>query len=256
MSAYAILGATGQTGGSILQLLGENPKNKINVLVRSRSKLEKAYPPLASNSNISVFEGSITDTSNLASCLKDTRAVFLTVAVSVNIPGVSVSMDTAKAVVSALQSLKTQDTAFKAPRLVILSSASLDDKFWRGAPSFVHSIMYTANAHIYDDLAAAERYLRQHEDWLDLTFVMPGGLTHDVQQGHELSETKQQTFISFLDLAAGMIEVADSGGEWEGKHVSVVLKEGRKAGFEWGAPLAIGQGLLFSFFPWLYRWLS
>ena len=255
MSAYAILGATGQTGGSILKLLGDNPKNEVNVLVRSRSKLEKSYPPLSANKNIRVFEGSISNAQTLAECLKGTKAVFLTVAVTVNAPDTSISVDTAKAVITALQNLKETDPHFKPPRLVVLSSASLDDKFWGGGPEFVHKIMYSANAFIYDDLKRAETYLRQYEDWLEMTFVMPGGLSHDVQQGHELSEEKQQTFISFLDLAAGMVEVADADARWDGKHVSVVLKGGRKAKIEYWAPVILGRGLLTYLFPWAYGWL-
>lgn len=84
---------------------------------------------------------------------------------------------------------------------------------------------------------------------------MPGGLTHDVQKGHELSAERQQTFISFLDLAAGMVEVADADARWEGKHVSVVLKGDRKARFEWWAPVVLGKGLLCHVCPWLYEWL-
>ncbi|KAF9698019.1 hypothetical protein EKO04_004191 [Ascochyta lentis] len=256
MSAYAILGATGQTGGSILRLLGESPTNKVNVLVRSRSKLEKFYPPLSTNSNIKVFQGNISDIPTLAQCLKGTKSAFLTVAVTDNIPGCSISLDTAHAVIEALQNLKAEDPAFKAPRLIVLSSASLDEKFWDGAPEFVHNIMYAANAYIYDDLKRAETYLRKHQDWLHVTFVMPGGLTHDVQQGHELSTERQQTFISFLDLGAGMIEVADAeGSRWDGGHVSVVLKDGRKAKFEWWAPVVLGKGLLCYLCPWLYGWL-
>lgn len=255
MSTYSILGATGQVGGSILELLGSSPKHSINVLVRSHAKLQKTYPSLSSKPNIRVFEGNISDIATLSHCLQGTSAVFLTVAVTENIPGVSISLDTAHAVISALKSLKAQDPHFKPPRLVVLSSASLDIKYWKTVPSFVHNMMYAANVHIYDDLARAETYLRQYEDWLDMTFVMPGGLSHDVQQGHELSAENQQTFISFLDLAAGMIEVADADARWEGKHVSVVLKGGRKARIEWWAPVILGKGLLCYLCPWIYKWL-
>lgn len=55
MSAYAILGATGNVGLSILQLLGEPPNHSIHVLVRSRAKLEKLYPSLSSRGNIKVW---------------------------------------------------------------------------------------------------------------------------------------------------------------------------------------------------------
>lgn len=70
MSAYATLGTTSQVGGSILHILGENTDYKINVVVRSRSKLEHSYPPVVSNKNIHIFEGSVSDIPTLASCTR------------------------------------------------------------------------------------------------------------------------------------------------------------------------------------------
>jgi hypothetical protein len=134
--------------------------------VRSRSKLEKLYPSLASKPNIKVFEGSISDQNTLCACLTGTRAVFLTVAVKANIPGCTISIDTAKAVVAALETLKEKDEKFRTPRLVVLSSASLDDRFWRGVPRILHTIMHSAAFYIYEDLKVAEKYLREQEDWL------------------------------------------------------------------------------------------
>jgi hypothetical protein len=107
MSAYAILGATRQVGGSILSVLGGNPSARIHVLVRSRAKLEKSYPGLNSNPNIIVYEGTVTDIPLLTACLANTHSIFLTVAVTENKPGVKISVETAHAVVSALQSLRT-----------------------------------------------------------------------------------------------------------------------------------------------------
>ncbi|KAJ4336420.1 hypothetical protein N0V87_005436 [Didymella glomerata] len=177
MSAYATLGATGQVGGSILHILSENTDYKINVLVRSRSKLEHSYPPVVSNKNIHIFEGSVSDIPTLASCLKELRPAFLCVAVTENTPDVTISVDTTEAVTKAFQWLQSRNRAFKPPRLVVSSSASLDTKFWRTVPSFVHNVMYAANSHIYDNLARAETYLRQHEDWLNIT-----------QRNHDLGE--------------------------------------------------------------------
>jgi putative NADH-flavin reductase len=258
MSAYAILGATGQTGSSILTLLGESPTANINILVRSRSKLETLYPSLPSKKNIKVFEGNISDHSALCACLLGTRAVFLTIAVNANIPGCTIATDTAKAVVAALKNLKeeSKDKAYKAPRLVVLSSASLDDKFWRDIPSFLHKFMYKAAYYIYEDLKIAEKYLREQEDWLSCTFVMPGGLSHDIQRGHELSTERQQTFVGFLDLAGAMIEVADEvDGRWDGQHVSVTLKPGLKGKVEWRVPIFLVIGLSCYWFPWVYKYL-
>lgn len=258
MSTYAILGATGSTGLSILQILGASPTAKVNVLVRSRSKLESLYPSLPSNPNITVFEGSISDHAILTSCLAHTNAAFLTVASTFNALGTRIAQDTGHAVVAALQQLRKDagSTPYKPPRLVVLSSASLDDKFWGTAPSFVHRFMWNANIHIYTDLEKQESYLRSHEDWLTCVFVMPGGLTHDVQKGHEISTERQQTFLGWLDLAAAMVEVADEGeGRWDGGRVSVVLKGGQKARFEWMAPVVLAKGFMCYMFPWLEKWL-
>jgi uncharacterized protein YbjT (DUF2867 family) len=91
MSAYPILGGTGSTGSSTLQLLSASPKNTINVLVRSKPKLHKIAPSSSNNPNIAIFEGSISDTEVLANCLTGTKAVFLTVAVVDNVPGTTIA---------------------------------------------------------------------------------------------------------------------------------------------------------------------
>lgn len=53
MSAYAILGATGQVGGSILSVPGANLLARIRVLVRSSAKLKNSYTGLNSNGSTS-----------------------------------------------------------------------------------------------------------------------------------------------------------------------------------------------------------
>jgi putative NADH-flavin reductase len=257
MSAYAILGATGNTGLSILQLLTKNPDKRIHVLVRSKSKLEKLFPGASSNPNIQIFEGSISDIQVLQACLKGSKAAFLTVAVTANIPGCSIAQDTATSVIEALQGLREQDKALKPPRLVVLSSAAMDDKFWIDTPAIVHKILGKASSYVYADLGVAESILRKEADWLSSVFVMPGGIVHDELNGHELSMTKQQTFVSFLDVAAGMIECADEEGErWDGAHVSVVLKDGKRARIEWWVPVYMVKGMLCHFFPWLYPYVA
>ncbi|KAH6621974.1 hypothetical protein C7974DRAFT_214213 [Boeremia exigua] len=255
MSSYAVLGGTGQIGGTILKLLGKDPKNKINVLVRSRAKLEKSYPSLSSNPNIRVFEGNISDIENLKQCITGTQAVLQAVAAVDNLPGCNIALETAQALVAALQSLRSSNSSFKPPRLVIISSSSMDHKLWSG-PAFVRNLIWYANDHIYEDLGRAETYLRQHEDWLDMTFMMPGALEHDVQLGHELSTERHHVYyISYWDCAAGMIEVADSEGQYEGKHVSIVLKPGLKTPFLWSRVPFLLLRILCYVCPWLYPWV-
>lgn len=98
---------------------------------------------------------------------------------------------------------------------------------------------------MYTDLQKAEAYLREQEDWLSAGFIAPGGIAHDVQRGHKLSATGQQTFISFLDVAADMIEVAhDESGRWDMQHVGVVGSSDVKAKLPFEAPVHIISGLL------------
>jgi uncharacterized protein YbjT (DUF2867 family) len=143
MSRYAILGATGRTGSSILKLLKASPTAKIKVLVRSKAKLEKVVPESTSNPNISIFESSISEISTLSQCLTNTKAVFLTVAVVGNVPETTIAQETAHAVVQALTRLKEKNVTFKPPRLIVLSSASIDNKVWTTTPAIVHNILHT-----------------------------------------------------------------------------------------------------------------
>lgn len=257
---YAILGATGQTGSSILSLLSASPTSQINLLVRSKEKLASISPSYLTNPNITIYESTISDIPTLAKCLSGIKAAFLTVAVQANIPGCSIATDTAHAVVAALKSLKEADVNFVPPRLVMLSSASVDMKFWKDTPSFVHSVLYACNSNIYKDLERAERYLRSESSWIKCTFMMPGGIIPHERAGHELSTEKQQTFVTFMDVAAAMIEVADDEeGKWDGENVSLVLKRGQVAKAVWWAPLVLpvvlGKGLIIHFLPWMYNWL-
>lgn len=248
---------------SILKLLDksatENPTSArdIHILIRSRSKLERLYPSALQNPRIKIFEGNISDNETLKKCLDGTRAVFLAVAVTDNKPGSTITMDTSKAVVDALESLKAQKSTFKPPRLIQLSAAPVDWKFLKHDAWFVRNIVTLANSNIYKDLAVAERYLRSQEDWLTTVFVLPGALSFDEQYGHELSLTHSQDgCVSFLDLAAGMIEAADDeSGKYDMQNVSVVLKGGRKIKFASYIPFTLLMGLIVHFFPFLYPYL-
>jgi putative NADH-flavin reductase len=257
MSTYAILGATGSTGTAILQLLSASPHNHINLLVRSQSKLANLSPSALSNPNIHIFESSISDIPTLTHCLTNTSAVFLAVAVNANVPGCSIAQDTAHAVISALSILKKDDAHFKPPRLIVLSAAPLEPALWPNPSTWQRKLLYCALSNLYADLELAHAYLRSQDSWVSSTFVMPGGIVHDVQAGHEVvADRHQEGFVSYLDVAAAMIEVADhEGGRWEGRNVSLVLKNGRKARVEWWAPWILGKGLVLHYFPWVYGWL-
>jgi uncharacterized protein YbjT (DUF2867 family) len=165
MSSYAILGATGNVGLNILQNLSQSPSNTIHAFVRSRSKLERLYPTASTSTNLKIYEGDISNIDSLARCLSGTKAAFLTVAVNDNIPGCSIAYDTACAVLAALENLRDETPGFRPPRLIILSSASLDSKFWNDTPQFVHAMVWRAMSNVYTDLERAEIFWRKQSDW-------------------------------------------------------------------------------------------
>ncbi|CAK4034450.1 aflX ordB monooxygenase oxidase [Lecanosticta acicola] len=251
MPSYAVLGATGNTGLSLIKVLLKSPENEIKAYCRSRAKLLKQCPPLAARENAQIFEGPLSRSEILAECLRGTRAAFLAVAQSENVPNCTVARDTAYSTIAALKILEREKTAL--PKLVILSSASLEPKFCGDVPGWVHTMLYYAASHVYKDLEQAEVMLRSEQNWItDSTWVKPGGLTHDTQKGHTVSKDHAVTPLSFLDLAAGMVEVAnDESGTYAMSNVSI-NPTSNKVAFPWNAPMALVRGLLFHFFPWSY----
>lgn len=257
MSSYAILGATGQVGGKVLQVLLNNPENELHVYVRSKSKLLKATPEVQENPKVQIFEGDLQDVELISNCLRGTKAVFMTVALTENLPGCSISMDCSRVVVEALRKIRHEQSAFKAPRLIVLSSAETSpwEQFSKDVPRFVYNSLWCANGYIYTDLAKAEHYLEQQSDWLTSVFVKPGGLVDDKARGHKLSLDRCYTFMSYADLAGAMVEVADEeANRWDMKAVSMVPETvgGR---FEWKAPYVLTKGLLAWFYPDMYMYI-
>jgi oxidoreductase AflX len=256
MPFYAVMGATGNTGQSLLNILSQSPDNSIHAYVRSKSKLLRLSPELSSAKNVKIFEGDLEDVDLICNCISGTRAVLMAIAMSDNMSGCRIAQDTARVVVAAMEKLRSKDANVKLPRVIVLSSASLDDYLCRDLPHFVHWMLLTCASNVYADLIKAEEYLRSQESWITSVFIKPGGLVHDKQKGHALSTERQQTFLSFLDLAAGMVEVADTEGDkWDMKNVSV-LPTAKDVKIEWMAPINLVKGLLCHFFPSTYPWLK
>jgi putative NADH-flavin reductase len=257
MPSYAVLGATGNTGQALLQVLLQSPDNHIRAYCRSRSKLLRLCPATVDNKHVRIFEGSLEDVSLLAECIRGTRAVFLAVAVIDNMPGCTIAQDTASVVVAALEKLKMEsDPIAKLPKLIVLSSASLEDSFCGDVPAFVHKVLSTAVSNLYKDLAEAEKFLRAQQSWISSTFIKPGGLVQDKQKGHQISMDTAKTPLSFLDLAAGMVEVADTdNGQYDMKNVSIIATANDVV-FPWDGLYFVFTGLLYHFLPWTYYYLG
>ena len=141
------------------------------------------------------------------------------------------------------------------PKLVVLSSATLDDHLSRHIPALLHWVLLRSASYVYQDLHDAERFLRAQQDWVSTIFIKPGALSVDRQRGHALSLTEEDSPLSYLDLAAGMIEAADDpDGGYDGRNVSVINTGGR-ARFPLGTPWCIFIGLLSHYFPALHPYL-
>ncbi|KAL9131067.1 MAG: hypothetical protein Q9217_000890 [Psora testacea] len=252
MPTYAILGATGKTGGALLTLLLKSSDNKINLYVRSKRKLLTQRPELQTNKGpIRIFEGAVTDVPLMQSCLSpNVDAVFITLGMNENVPGQRVNQDAAHAVVAALCQIRFADLKAKIPKIILLSSCSLNEHMSTQDPVIVHWILTRAFSNPYGDLTLAQQYLEMHKSWLDVTYMQPAGLVEDVQKGHTLSLTHHApSFVSYLDVAAGMIEVAQTGGyQWVG--VSPVPKS-KDVKVEWKAPPQMARGLVWHFMPWV-----
>lgn len=233
MPTYAILGATGATGGSILQhLLGPSKSEEfvtLNIYVRSRAKLLRQFPSLSSRDDVHIFEGSIEDMSILSACLVETDVIFSCVAQNENVPGMNIAQETSKRIIATLKKVKTDQSTFRAPHVIILSAAPVNPVLAAEMPSFVRWLVTRAYSHVYKDLRTAEQMYRDESDWLPATFVQAPGLTQDVSYGFRLhhGEAAPVAFISYLDLGAAMIEVARRGPDEHYDWVSVASAPGK-----------------------------
>ena len=286
MAAYAILGATGNCGSALIDNLLRNYDAKVNAYCRNKNKLIQKVPQLDNEKRVRIYEGSIYDIDLLADCIRGTRAVFHVVATNDNIPGCHISLDTARSLVSALGKLRAatdarsrrttmtekkkkeatadnnnndDDEATRIPKIVLLSSATIDDHLSRHMPWWFRPILRTSASHVYEDLRRTEVFLRSasQDHGVRTIFIKPGGLSVDLQRGHELNLDHDDTsFLSYLDLAAGMIEAADEPeGRFDMKSVCVVNRDGAKAAFPSGTPMCILTGLARHFFPFLHGYL-
>ncbi|CAG9984942.1 unnamed protein product [Clonostachys byssicola] len=255
LSTYAILGATGHCGKAMIEVILQDPDTRIHAYCRNKPKLLKALPHLADHRQVEIFEGSIQDVDLLARCMKGTKAVVHAVSTNTNVPKYTVGFETAQSIIAALEKLKADDPNTRLPKLLLLSSAMTDKQLSQNINKIFGHIMHTAASYVYDDLDKTEAYLRKHEDLVTTIYIKPGGLSVDIQRGHKISLTEQETFVSYLDLAAAMKEAADDpDGRYDGKAVSVV-NANTPARFPPGTFWCIVTGLIRHFLPFTHPYL-
>jgi nucleoside-diphosphate-sugar epimerase len=249
MTTYAVLGSTGNCGTAIIQNLLQRPDANIRAYCRSRAKLVRLLPEVEDNKRVEILEGSIQDQEVLSACLRDCRAAFLVVSTNNNLPGCRLAQETAINVIRTLQNIK------QAPKLILLSSATIDDHFSRHVPFILRQILLRSASYVYNDLLETEKILRAESHWLTTIYMKPGALSVDKQRGHALSLTEEGSPLSYLDLAAAMVEaVDDPDGRYDMQNVSVVNTAG-PAKFPTGTPMCILMGLISHFFPFLHGYL-
>jgi hypothetical protein len=258
MATYAILGSTGNCGSALIKNLLQSPQNTVHAYCRNQTKLYNLLPEVVDNKQVKVFQGDFRDVELMADCVRGTKAVFLCVTTNDNIPGCRVSQDSATAVIAALKKIKAESRpGLKLPKLLLFSSATIDDHLARNMPGWFRPIMLAAASNVYTDLRLAEEFLRSQSDWISTIFIKPAGLSLDVSRGHRLTLDEEESFMSYLDVSAGMIEAAqDEEGRYDGRNVGVVNKtRGVGAKVPKGTPMCILMGLVRHFFPWLHPYL-
>ncbi|KAH8698807.1 hypothetical protein BGW36DRAFT_376743 [Talaromyces proteolyticus] len=264
MRTYAILGATGATGSSILQILLENQASTnsiiLHVYCRSRAKLLRQFPSISSRPDVQIFEGSINDNDLMAACLTGADAVFSCVAENENIPGMRTARDTCMAIITVLKQQANgfqNPSPFRAPHVVVLSAAPVNPVQTAKMPVIVRWLVIRAFSNVYADLRVTEQMYRNEKGWLPATFVQPPGLTPGPIQGHHIhhcESSETPAFLSYLDLAAAMIEVADRGPDenYDWVAVTSLSKKGLKPDLKVLLPLQL-KGLLAHYFPRLWQ---
>ncbi|KAK2767082.1 hypothetical protein FQN54_006401 [Arachnomyces sp. PD_36] len=253
MTTYAVFGATGNCGRSLIEVLLQSPKTRINAYCRNSAKLANSMPEAVGTQRMEIFAGQIDNVELFTNCIRGCKAVFLTVSTNNNMPGCRLSQDLTVTLLSALEALRAEGQ--KIPKIIVLSSASLEEKFCRDLPRWFHWVIVRANSYVYEDLRVQERMLRGQQDWVSSVFIKPGGLVVDKQRGHKLDLYQQETFVSYLDLAAAMVEAADEDdNRYDMKDVTVQNVAG-SARFPFKLPIMVISGVLSHFFPSLYPYL-
>lgn len=273
MPTYAIIGATGATGSSLLTLLlNQTPKTTIHAYARSKEKLLSQHPSLPSNSSVRIFDGSLTDVPLIASCILGVDAIFAVIGINENVPGLRIAQDTAQTIVAALcynshahngERDANESDAARSPQVIFLSSSTLNPDMCTETSPALHWLLSTAFKYTYADLTLAESYLRLHRSWLHATFIQPGGLVEEKQKGHGLrlharEKKAGSAFMSYLDLAAGMIEVAESPDKYDWAGVGVIPTS-TNVPMERKVPLRLVTGLTCTYVPWMFpffRWVG
>jgi len=262
MTIFTILGGTGSTGSAVIRALisSPTPPTSVHIYVRSKDRLLKTIPALSDPSNLpfklQVFEGTLTDKQSLSDCIKNSSVIFSCIATNYSAPDTRVCEETAAAIISSLGSIRdatksNDNELYEKPTVIYLSSASMDP---------VHNggfLIECALFYAYKDLRVGERLYREtvsaDPGLLNFIFARPPGIMPgEVPTGHKLSLTEVSVIVSYADLGAGMVEMAQNRGEYGNK--AVLVSATGKVKQDWVPNIKhLLFGMFCYFFPGLWR---
>lgn len=239
-----------------MELLLATPNVKIHAFCRDKDKLHRQFPHIVGTDVVKVFQGGIDDVELIKSCVTDCHVIFHVVSTNDNVPGYRVGLSIAENLILALDRLRAETKSYKTTaKIVLLSSSTIDDHLSRDLPWLLKFVLLRSASNVYEDLRRTEAFLRSHEDRVTTIFMKPGGLSVDVQRGHKIDLNHEESFVSYLDLSAAMIEAADDpDGTYDMKNVGVVNTNG-SATFPHGTPLCVAIRLIRHFLPFLHPYL-
>ncbi|KAL4817015.1 Averufin oxidase A [Aspergillus spinulosporus] len=243
MPSYALLGATGATGSSILRHLlhsGACSDLTVNVLVRSKSKLLAAFPGLNEprplkptlTPTIRIFEGDSTSPDVLGAVIQDASLVFMCVAQNGSPMGTTLVQNTAAALIEARRRQPQPQCELT---VIQLRSASLNPVLAVQVRRFVHRLVCFCLAAGYDDLRRACTLYEAAatEGLLQYVLVDPPTL-HDAEgtraTGYRLidmtdmedkEKQRQAICLSYADLGVAMCEIAGRADKLRGQAIGV-----------------------------------
>ena len=234
MVKYALCGATGATGKAILRaLIAKPPQNlDLSIYIRNKSKLLSLFPDLSSAPfSTQIFEGYNTDTALWKQSLRDVNVIMMCIASNVSKKGESRFTDTAGAVVGALEELRReQKEEYKTPSILILRASILNERFNPGLGN--GGFMFFCLKHLYDDMVAANKFYeakaKEQPGLLEYIYVDPPSI-HDAEgttgpTGYRLNTepgNEASGELSYADLGASFVEIAERREEYKGLGVSV-----------------------------------
>lgn len=232
MPVHTILGATGGTGSAILRCLlsSQIPDLRINILVRSRSKLLQAFPhlELTSSATITIFEAPISNEDTIKACIKGASTIYVCVATNYASRKVNIALTTAERLVTALSQLrKDQGSEYKTPVVLCIRSSALNSDVQMPIPGFLKMFMVFAVWFIYEDLLKASAlYARAEKDGLltRITADPPGLMDPNGTEatGYMLIlRGKTTASMNYADFGIAMVELGQRREEFGGKIVGV-----------------------------------